>query len=310
MKKIFIDGSAGTTGLNIYDRLRSRNDIEILTPEEDKRKDPETRLALLNEADAAFLCLPDAASVELMDAAAARGAGKNTVVIDTSTAHRVSDGWTYGFPELPGQREKIGNALRIANPGCHATGFIAAVRPLTDAGIIGKDAFLQCFSLTGYSGGGRKMIEDYSLPERENDLRAPRVYGLSQNHKHIPEMMKYSGIAVRPAFSPVVSSFYSGMETVVTFRSPGLTPEDIGSVYSAFYTGSPVVFFNENGDENGFLPAGKLSGSDRLELSAWGGNGIVTVAARFDNLGKGASGAAIQNMNIALGYSETEGLRL
>ena len=307
MKKVFIDGSAGTTGLRIYERLSARRDIELITLSEELRKDTNARREMLNKADVAFLCLPDAAAVEavsLIENAA-------TVVIDTSTAHRVSDGWTYGFAEIGGLREKIARSTRIANPGCHASGFISLAAPLVEKGIIPKDAQLSCFSLTGYSGGGKKMIADYENDEIKSSLEAPRMYGLTQQHKHLPEMAKICGLESAPIFSPIVSSFYSGMEVVIPLFANQINGsiDDIKQIYKGYYTGR-LVRFADAADESGFLSASALSGRDDMQISVYGNAERITLVSRFDNLGKGASGAAIQNMNIVLGVDETAGLDL
>lgn len=297
--KVFIDGSSGTTGLRIHDRLQSRSDIELIRLEESVRKDPAARREALNSADVAFLCLPDAASIEAVSMVES-----DTVVIDTSTAHRTNEDWTYGFPELKGMKEKIARSKRIANPGCHASGFIALVAPLVEAGVIKKGDVLSCTSLTGYSGGGKKMIEQY---ETSNDalLRAPRLYGISQKHKHIPEMMKVCGLEAQPAFCPIVSNYYSGMEVIVPLE----TEEDVKGIYKDYYT-SELVKYKEDADEEGFLSACLMSGRDDMEISVYGNGKNTLLVSRFDNLGKGASGAAIQNMNIVMGIEETHGLKI
>ncbi len=306
MTKIFIDGSAGTTGLRIRERLSGRPGLDILTLPEELRKDTEARRVALNSADIAFLCLPDAAAreaVTLVD-------NPNTVIIDTSTAHRTADGWTYGFPELTGN-DTIKAAKRIANPGCHASGFVALVAPLVKAGLINKDLKLTCFSLTGYSGGGKPMIADYQAEERDPLLGAPRQYGLAQTHKHLPEMAKVCGLDYDPIFCPIVGDFYSGMEVTVPLFGSDLkgTMEDVKNVYRATYTGK-LVTFCEQADESGFLSAAALSGRDDMQITVTGNEDRILLTARFDNLGKGASGAAIQNMNILLGCDETAGLEI
>jgi N-acetyl-gamma-glutamyl-phosphate reductase len=304
MPKIFIDGSAGTTGLRIYERLADRADLELIILSDELRKDTNARREAINSADIAFLCLPDAAAIEAVSLVE----NDTTAIIDTSTAHRTSDGWTYGFPELRGQRDKIAVSKRIANPGCHATGFIALVAPLVQAGVISEDALLSAFSLTGYSGGGKKMIAEYDDESRDALLDAPRQYGLSQSHKHLPEMAKVCGIKNAPVFCPIVGDFYSGMEvTVPLFASQiGGTLDDIRRIYAEYYT-KGLVSYAES-DEGGFLSAGALSGRDDLKISAYGNADRIILTARFDNLGKGASGAAIQNMNILLGVDEKTGL--
>ncbi|MBP3392482.1 MAG: N-acetyl-gamma-glutamyl-phosphate reductase [Clostridia bacterium] len=305
MKKIFIDGSVGTTGLRIHERLSARTDLEILPIPEELRKDPETRKNLMNQADVVFLCLPDPAAIE----AAELPTNSDTVIIDTSTAHRTLDTWAYGFPELSGRRAQIAQAKRIANPGCHASGFIALVAPLVEKGLLSKDAQLSCFSLTGYSGGGKKMIAEYEEEGRDALLDAPRMYGLSQSHKHLPEMAKICGLTQSPVFCPVVAPYYSGMEVTVPIVKSQLngTLEDVKACYRAYYE-KGMVHFTESGDEAGFLSAGKYSGKDTMEVTVTGNEDRLLLVARFDNLGKGASGAAIQNMNIVLGCPEDTGL--
>lgn len=307
MTKVFIDGSAGTTGLRIYDRISQRRDIELISLSDSLRKDSAARREALNRADIAFLCLPDDTAKE----AAAMVENPATVIIDTSTAHRTDEKWCYGFPELAGQREKILSSKRIANPGCHASGFISLVAPLVRSGILSDTAKLSCFSLTGYSGGGKKMIAEYENPDNADALRAPRMYGLSQQHKHLPEMAKICGLTTAPVFSPIVSSFYSGMEVVVPLFAEEWNGriEDIKAVYQEVYRG-PVVSFAEAPDEGGFLSAGRMSGRDDMQIFVYGNEERVLLVSRFDNLGKGASGAAIQNMNLVLGVAETTGLNI
>ncbi len=306
MATVFIDGSAGTTGLRIYERLEGRRDIELIRLSEEVRKDASARKEAINRADVVFLCLPDTAAIEAVSFLE----NPDTVVIDTSTAHRTSDAWVYGFPELCG-KDKIKAAKRIANPGCHASGFVALIAPLVRAGLLKKDIPLSCVSLTGYSGGGKKMIAEYEGEDKNVLLGAPRQYGLTQGHKHLPEMTKVCGIEIPPVFMPIVGDFYSGMEVSVPLRGGDIagTFEDIKNTYANVYTG-PVVTFNSNPDEGGFLSAAALSGKDTMEISVSGNEDRFVLTARFDNLGKGASGAAIQNMNIVLGTEETEGLVL
>ena len=303
MNKIFIDGSAGTTGLKIYERLVSRKDIQLITLSDETRKDINARRDALNNADIAFLCLPDDAARESVSLVS----NPNTAVIDTSTAHRVNPQWTYGLPELSGQREKIKSSKRIANPGCHATGFIALVAPLVETGIVGKNESLTCFSLTGYSGGGKKMIAQYEDVKRDSLLDAPRQYGLTQNHKHLPEMTQVSGLEVPPVFCPIVAPYYAGMEVTVSLNNKNI--QAVKDCYADYYHDG-VIRFAENSDEGGFISAGKFSGRDDLEISVFGNDERILLVSRFDNLGKGASGAAIQNMNILLGINETEGLEV
>ena len=305
-KKVFLDGSAGTTGLRIADRLKKRCDIELIFLSDDLRKDLSARKDAINSSDFVFLCLPDDAAREAVTLVE----NENTVIIDTSTAHRTSEAFTYGFPELKGQREKIAASKRIANPGCHASGFIALVAPLTECGIIKKDTLLSCFSITGYSGGGKKMIAEYDVTEDEL-FKAPRQYGISQNHKHLPEMAKFTGLENPPVFSPIVAPFYSGMEVTIPLfpKSLGVRKSDLETVYSDFYK-SGLIYFNKTPDENGFLSASKLSGRDDMEISVLGNDERLILTARFDNLGKGASGSAIQNLNIVMGIDEATGLNL
>ena len=233
----------------------------------------------------------------------------DAVIIDTSTAHRVAEGWVYGMPELTGQREKLKTAKRIANPGCHATGFISLVAPLVAAGLLKKDVWLSSFSLTGYSGGGKKMIAEYEAENMDPLYQAPRQYGLGQTHKHLPEMAKLCGLDHAPVFCPIVAPYYAGMEVTVplTPAETSASVEEIREVYRAYYRDG-MIRFAEGTDENGFLSAGKFAGRDDLEVSVFGNDERILLVSRFDNLGKGASGAAIQNMNIALGLNEDEGL--
>jgi len=307
MTNIFIDGSAGTTGLRIYERLSTRTDINLITLPDEIRKDVNARKEALNSADISFLCLPDAAAIEAVSLLE----NGTSAVIDTSTAHRVNPNWAYGFAELNGGKnyEKIANSKLIANPGCHASGFLALVEPLVLKGILDKDAYLSCVSLTGYSGGGKKMIAEYEAENRDNLLSAPRMYGLSQQHKHLKEMQAVSGINNMPAFCPIVAPFYSGMEVTVALFANQVkgNASDISEIYGEYYQ-KGLVKFNPNADEGGFLSANKYSGRDDMEISVYGNRDRIILVSRFDNLGKGASGAAIQNMNILLGVDETTGL--
>ena len=307
MTKVFIDGSAGTTGLRIYQRLAERRDVELIVLGEDVRKDPGARREALNGADIAFLCLPDAAAVEAVSLIE----NDHTAVIDTSTAHRTAPGWVYGMAELAGQRERIRTSKRVANPGCHASGFIALVAPLVKAGVLSPEAKLSCFSLTGYSGGGKKMITEYEEPGRDPLLDAPRQYGLGQTHKHLKEMACLCGLTNPPVFSPIVADYYSGMEVCVPVHEELLAGgvEAARQVYREVYRGS-VVRYVEDAGESGFMSASVLSGRDAMEISVCGSEGRLVLTARFDNLGKGASGAAIQNMNLLMGVDETAGLIL
>lgn len=304
MTKVFIDGSAGTTGLRIHERLSARADLELLTLPDELRKDENARREMLHAADVAFLCLPDAAAIE----AVALAGDSKVKIIDTSTAHRVNADWTYGFAELTGY-DRIAAATRVANPGCHASGFLALTAPLTKAGLLKKDAHLTCFSLTGYSGGGKKMIADYESPDRSALLGAPRQYALTQSHKHLPEMMAVAGLENAPVFCPVVGDFYSGMEVTVPVFASDLSGsvEDVKQIYHETFASGLVRFAEEDG-EGGFLSAAAFSGRDDMEIRVCGNADRLLLIARFDNLGKGASGAAIQNMNILLGVHEATGL--
>lgn len=305
MVKVFIDGSAGTTGLRIYERLGDRKDLSLVRLPEELRKDADARREALREADVAFLCLPDAAAIE----AVALLGDADTAVIDTSTAHRTSPAWTYGFPELSGQRARIASSKRIANPGCHASGFVALVRPLTETGALRCDAALTAYSLTGYTGGGKKMIAEYEAEGRDVLLDAPRMYGLTQTHKHLPEMQALCGLTDAPIFCPVVASFPCGMEVTVPLfgRDVKATPDEIREIYRAYYR-EGLVHYEDEADESGFLSAGAFSGRDDMQITVTGNGERILLVARFDNLGKGASGAAIQNMNILLGVDEKTGL--
>ena len=312
MKKVFIDGSAGTTGLRIRERLSSRADLELVVLPDEVRKDVSARRDALNSCDVAFLCLPDAAAIEAVSLVES----PDTVIIDTSTAHRTSDGWEYGFPELAGRRAAIAKSKRIANPGCHASGFIALVEPLVRAGIVAKDEKLSASSLTGYSGGGKKMIAEYELqpstqtPKPSNPqtrFSGGRPYALGQSHKHLPEMVTICGLDVAPCFSPIVVPHYSGMEVTVPLFDRDFAA--IKACYRDYYRSGLVSFADDPAAaEGGFLSSAGLSGRDSLEVSAYGNGERVVLVARFDNLGKGASGAAIQNMNLVLGCAEDEGL--
>mgnify|MGYP004659047119 FL=1 len=304
MKKVFIDGSAGTTGLRIRERLADRHDIELTVLPEALRKDPAARRDALNAADVAFLCLPDAAAVE----AVGMMENPKTVVIDTSTAHRTAAGWEYGFPELLGRRERIAASTRIANPGCHASGFIVLVEPLVRLGLLTPDASLSAFSLTGYSGGGKKMIADYESASTPLH-RGGRQYALGQSHKHLPEMVRVCGLSTAPVFSPIIVPSYSGMETTIPLFAKDVkgSADDIRKAYADYYR-SGLVRFVADSSESGILSSAALSGRDDMEVSVFGNDERLLLVARFDNLGKGASGAAIQNMNIVIGADERTGL--
>ncbi len=307
MTNVFIDGSAGTTGLRIAERLAARRDLNLIRLPEALRKNPAARKEAINSADIVFLCLPDDAARE----AVALVSNPRVKIIDTSTAHRTAPGWVYGFPELAGQREKLAAATRIANPGCHASGFVALVAPLVQQGILEPGALLSCFSLTGYSGGGKKMIAAYEDSARSALLDAPRQYGLTQQHKHLKEMKALCALENEPVFCPIVGDFYSGMEVTVPLfvRQVNGTADDIRDVYRTYYTDG-LVRFTETPDSDGLLSAAALAGRDDMEISVFGNDTRILLTARFDNLGKGASGAAIQNLNILLGIDQAMGLNV
>ena len=309
MKKIFIYGSVGTTGLRIADRLGKRDDIELITLSEDKRKDPEARKEALNLCDVAFLCLPDPAAVESVGLIE----NPNTVVIDTSTAHRTNEGWCYGFPELSDDiKNKLPTAKRIAVPGCHASGFISLVYPLVEAGIISPDTKLTCHSITGYSGGGKKMIAEYEDKDRDFLLDAPRQYALGQQHKHLKEMKKIAGLENEPIFCPIVSDFYSGMTVTVPLFATDLkkgTVDEIKDVYKKKYNGNIVKYVNSD-ELGGFISAHDMAKKDSMRITVCGNDDRILLIAMYDNLGKGASGAAVECLNYVLGVDPETGLEL
>ena len=307
--RVYIDGQSGTTGLQIFERIGAREDLVLLRIDEDKRHDLDERRKFLNGCDIAFLCLPDDGAreaVSLVD-------NPDVCIIDASTAHRTADGWTYGFPELNvAQRDAIAQSKRVANPGCHATGFISTTAPLVQAGIIPADYPMTCFSLTGYSGGGKRMIADYEADGRPEALDAPGIYGLSLQHKHLPEMQKVCGLTQAPVFMPVVDDYYKGMATTIMLHNELLagapTAQDIHACLASHYADQRLVSVLPFGEQGTTLYANKLSGTNKLQIVVCGNAEQTTVTALFDNLGKGASGAAVQNMNIVLGFDETTGL--
>jgi len=308
--KVYIDGKEGTTGLQIYDRLAAREDIELLLIDEEKRKDPTERKKLMDAADIVFLCLPDAAAIEAVSLIES----PTTRVIDASTAHRTNPDWDYGFPELSAaHREAIKTSKRVANPGCHATGFISIVYPLVAMGILPKDAALSAFSLTGYSGGGKKMIAQYEAADKGVELFAPCPYGMGQSHKHLPEMQAVCGLEHKPVFTPIVDDYYKGMATTVPFHMSQLqgvsTLQAVWQKLRDHYAGQTMVQVADTTD-TAKVCANAKAGQDTLTLIVAGNDEQFTVTALFDNLGKGASGAAVQNMNIMLGLDETTGLTL
>ena len=307
--KVYIDGQAGTTGLQIYERIGSRQDLALLRIDEDKRHDLAERKKFLNEADIVFLCLPDAGAREAVSLIE----DPHVRVIDASTAHRVSDDWTYGYPELSrDQRSAIAASRGVANPGCHATGFISSAAPLVRLGVLPADYPMTCYSLTGYSGGGKKMIAQYEAEGRDEALSAPGIYGLTLRHKHLPEMQKAAGLAFPPVFMPVVDDYYKGMATTIMLCSRLLkgspSAREVRDLLADYYKDEHFVSVRPFEEAPGTLYANRLAGTNRLELVVCGHEDQICVTALFDNLGKGASGAAVQNMNIMLGLPEETGL--
>ena len=303
--KVYIDGKEGTTGLQICDRLSGRDDIELLLIDEDKRKDTEERRKFLNAADIVFLCLPDAAAKEAVSLIE----NENTRVIDASTAHRTNPDWDYGFAELSeAHRMAIADSKRVANPGCHASGLISSVYPLVARDVVPADFAFTCSSLTGYSGGGKKMIAEYENANRDPKHDSERIYGLNLRHKHLPEMEYVCGLMQPPVFVPVVGDFYKGMATTVML--PGLDAERVHEALLEHYKGQKLVTVVPLGGDEPVIYANTLAGHDSLRLIVCGHEEQTIVTALFDNLGKGASGAAVQNMNIMLGLDETTGLTL
>ena len=304
--KIFIDGSAGTTGLRIKDRLMKRSDVELITLSEEQRKDTESRKQALNSAQVAFLCLPDAAAVEAVELVE----NPDTVIIDTSTAHRTSEGWAYGFPELGADfREKIAKSPRTAVPGCYASGFISMAYPLVKLGIMPADYPVSVHAVSGYSGAGKKAIAVYESGDRPAGFDSPRQYALTQQHKHLKEMKGITGIENAPIFCPVVDDFYSGMQVTVPLFAEQIScsSSEIADIYRAKYQG-PVVTFCDKSDNDGFLCAGALSGTDGMKISVYGNDERILLTAVYDNLGKGASGAALENLNLVMGKDKAFGL--
>lgn len=312
--KIFIDGSEGTTGLRIHERFAEREDVELLPISSELRKDKEERKRLINSSDITFLCLPDAAAEESVSLVE----NDHVRIIDTSTAHRTMEGWAYGFPELSKEhREAIAAGNRIAVPGCYATGFISLVYPMVAEGLISADYPVSAFGISGYSGGGRKMIAAYEAEEREDALLAPREYALSQAHKHLKEMKKIPGLKREPLFSPIVADYYSGMVVSVPvyteLMNKGRTPQEVWKYLADFYAGNRfvrVMPFGAEEESANMLAGNAMSGRDSLRIYVTGNEDRVLLSSQFDNLGKGASGAAIQCLNIALGCEESKGLHL
>lgn len=309
--RVYIDGKEGTTGLQIYERLQVRDDIELLLIDDEKRKDINERKKLINTADISFLCLPDAAAKEAVGLVE----NKNSRIIDASTAHRIAPGWAYGLSELSEVHKKaIETAQFTANPGCHATGFVVSAYPLVSAGIIPKNMPLTVFSLTGYSGGGKKMIAEYESPEKPYLYNSPRIYGLTLKHKHLPEMKTICGLENAPVFCPIVDDYYKGMAVTIMLPNSMLnghaTAENVWESLASHYDGKKLVKVHPFGYDQSMIAAGTMEGKDSLEIIVNGHEDQTIVTALFDNLGKGASGAAVQNMNLMLGFDETAGLNL
>ena len=307
--KVFIDGSSGTTGLRIADRLAARPEIELLSISAEGRKDVHERAKVINSADLAFLCLPDAASKEVMPLLR-----PDVKVLDTSTAFRTDAAWDYGFPELKGQKAKIQNSYRVAVPGCYASGFISIARPLVELGLVPQSYPFSCTGISGYSGGGKKMIAEYEAERTNEALNAPRPYGLALHHKHLPEMAAVTGLDTAPNFVPVVADYYAGMETMIPLdvTALGVSAPQVASALAKYYAGQPMIKVHPlcEGTDGGFLAANKLAGKDTLEIYCLANpDGTrMQLISLFDNLGKGSSGAAVQCMNLMLGLEETRGL--
>ena len=311
LKRIFIDGSAGTTGLRIHQRLAARRDLTLVTLPEAVRKDPNARREAMEQCDAAFLCLPDAAAIEAADMLA----GSAVTLLDTSTAHRTSPDWAYGFPELGAAYEAaVKESKRIAVPGCHASGFIALVAPLVAAGLLSPAAYLTCHSITGYSGGGKEMIAEFQDPDRDPALACPSLYSLGLRHNHLNEMQHIAGLTAPPVFTPILSDMYSGMSTSVPLQNRLLkghpSAQDICEMLASYYEGQTLVSVAPFGSQGPRLNSGAFAGSSRLEITVCGHEEQTLLTARFDNLGKGVAAAAIQNLNLMLGFDETAGIPL
>jgi N-acetyl-gamma-glutamyl-phosphate reductase len=307
MYKVFIDGKAGTTGLRIYERLEKRDDVQIVSLSDEERKNVSARKKAINAADVVFLCLPDDAAREAVSLAE----NPQTVIIDASTAHRTAEGWAYGFPELsPRHRARIVSGKRIANPGCYASGFISLVYPLIAAGIAPKDYPFVCHAVSGYSGAGKKAYAQYGAADRESALDTPRLYGLTLSHKHLPEMVKECALSRNPIFNPYICDYECGMSVSVplflSLLGKRVNAENLLEVYRAHYAGSRFISVSQ--EESGFISANICNGTNRMEILVHGNGEQILLTSRFDNLGKGASGAAIQNMNLALGLDEGKSL--
>lgn len=313
LTKIYIDGQEGTTGLKIFERFKNRTDLEIIRIDEDKRKDAEERKRLINSSDFTFLCLPDAAAIE----AVSMIENPHVRVIDASTAHRTNPDWAYGFPELSAaHREKITSSDRVAVPGCYAGGFVSMVYPLVSNGFITPDYPVTCYAVSGYSGAGKKAIAVYESEDKPVEYNSPRQYALPQQHKHLPEMQKICGLAEKPVFIPLVCDYYSGMVVTVPLlprlMTKRYTPDEIVQMLKKHYEGQPLMkvhdFMGEDALPDGFLAANTLSGKNYMELFVYGNEDRIVLSSRLDNLGKGASGAAVQCLNIMMGIDETTGL--
>lgn len=304
--KVFIDGSEGTTGLQIHERLAERRDIDLLCIERAKRKETDERKRLMDAADLVFLCLPDTAAKEAAKLAESAGAR----IIDASSAHRVAGAWVYGLPELQSeQKERIQTAKKVSNPGCHATGAVLLLAPIVEAGLVPPEEPLSITSVTGYTGGGKDMINTYENTDRKGlpELDAPRLYALTARHKHIPEIMRYSKLKAEPAFMPIVADYPQGMQVIIPLHLPGKRRE-VFETLSGHYENCPNIDVSDSAPK--FAPSNVNAGSDRVALRVLGHDDIIILTAQFDNLGKGASGAAVQNMNIMLGFDEYKGLKI
>ena len=311
MKKVFIDGSQGTTGLKIYKRFEYRNDIQILHIDEDKRKDAKERARMINSSDITFLCLPDAASIEAVSLVE----NENVTIIDTSTAHRTNENWAYGFPELNKSfREKIKASRRIAVPGCYASGFNSLVYPLVSNGVISADYPITCYAMSGYTGAGKKGIEQYENPERDEELSSPRQYALTQEHKHLKEMKAISKLERVPFFAPHICDYPQGMVVSIPLftdmMNKKISKKDLQEIFAEHYSGEPFIKVRELGYSESMIGSNNFANRDDMEIEINGNDDRILITSRFDNLGKGASGAAIQCMNIALGLDEKTGLNL
>lgn len=313
MVKVFIDGKEGTTGLKIFERFAKRNDIEILQIDDDKRKDPDEKRKMIDASDYTFLCLPDAAAIESANLCT----NPKTVIIDASTAHRTNPDWAYGFPELSKEfREKIATSKRIAVPGCYASGFISLGYPLVQSGIMPKDYPVMIHAVSGYSGAGKKAIAQYEDPNRNPELDSPRLYALTQTHKHLPEMKKITGLDYEPIFNPYVCDYFQGMTVTVGLHtrllSKKVTAKDVQEMFAEHYDGCNFIkvapLMGEGVLPEAFIPANTMAGTNNMQIFVYGNDDRIMITSRFDNLGKGASGAAVQCLNVSMGIDETTSL--